>query len=50
MEGLMKKKQKPENPLTEVEFESLLDKASQPLDQPQKPDSKEAGTSENLLG
>jgi DNA (cytosine-5)-methyltransferase 1 len=31
---------------TEVEFESLLDKASQPLKQPQKPDSKEAGTSE----
>ena len=39
-------KKKPE--LKEAEFESLLDKASQPLEQPQKPDSKEVGTSESL--
>jgi DNA (cytosine-5)-methyltransferase 1 len=43
MEVVMKKK--PE--LKEAEFESLLDKASQPLEQPQKPDSKEVGTSES---
>lgn len=33
--------------LKEEEFESLLDKASQPLEQPQKPDSGVAGTSES---
>ena len=33
---------------TSTEFENLLDKASQPLEQPQKPDSKEVGTSESL--
>ena len=42
----MKKKQE-KSELKEAEFENLLDKASQPLEQPQKPDSKEAGTSES---
>ena len=42
------KNQQPTNPdFNKEEFESLLDKASQPLEQPQKPDSKEAGTSES---
>ena len=41
----MVKKKKPK--LKEAEFESLLDKASQPLEQPQKPDSKVVGTSES---
>jgi len=40
----MKEKQKP---ITEVEFESLLDKASQPLEPEGKPDAKEAETSES---
>lgn len=47
----MKKKEKiiqTTNPdFKEAEFEILLDKASQPLEQPQKPDSKEAETSES---
>lgn len=34
-------------PITEAEFENLLDKASQPLVPEQKPDSGEAGTSES---
>lgn len=33
-------------PFTEAEFESLVDKASQPLEPKQKPDAKEAGTLE----
>ena len=35
------------NPFTEVEFESLVDKASQPLEPERKPDAKEVGTSES---
>ncbi len=31
-------------PFTEGEFESLADKASQPLESERKPDAKEAGT------
>ena len=34
-------------PFTEGEFESLVDKASQPLEPEQKPDAKEAETSES---
>lgn len=45
MEVEMKKNQ--EKSFTSTEFESLLDKASQPLEQPRKPDSKEVGTSES---
>lgn len=40
----MEKKQKP---LTEGEFESLVDKASQPLEPERKPDAKEAETLES---
>ena len=40
----MGKKQKP---FTEAEFESLVDKASQPLEQERKPDTKEVETSES---
>jgi len=36
-----------QEPITEAEFENLLDKASQPLEPEQKPDAKEAGTSES---
>ena len=36
-----------QTPFTEAEFESLVDKASQPLEQERKPDAKEAETSES---